>query len=415
MKVMVLGAGVAGIATAYYLRQSGFDVTVLEPQLAAGRETCCVGCGMSGGVAPWVARSTVLQTMRGLLLRHGPPALRPGTGWQQYQWVWRLLRNCSAAGRAASRERLLRLTGYGQGCFAELCEAAGLDGAGGRCGIIRVFYDRQQLEMAVADMQRAVSNDLSCSLLLPDEIGRVEPALHGVRHRLAGALYWPGARSVDCCGFAGGLSTLARAAGVEFRFGSNIEQLPGEGDRVQGVRVNGALLRADHYVLALDERARALLDGLGIAVPMHRFRSHALAYDITDAAAAPHSTVFDSARGVTITRFGRRLRLHGMQELAGRRPDPQRRHALAMVADTLFPLAGDSRSGEFQAGLCHVTPDGVPVVGATAYANLTLNIAHGGSGCAVACGTSRYLADRLAGRTPEISGEGLDIFRYATC
>lgn len=417
MKVLVLGAGVIGVTTAYYLRQQGFEVTVVDRQPAVGLETSFANAGQisPGYATPWAAPGIPLKAMRWLLQKHAPLAIRLTADWRQYQWLWLLLRNCTPARYAVNKERMLRLAEYSRDCLDELRRTTGIEYEGRQLGTTQVFRSQQQLDAAATDMQMLADSGISYRLLLPDEIGEVEPALHEVRDQLTGALHLPNDQTGDCYLFTCRLAGLAQAAGVEFRFNSTVEALLSEGDRLHGVRINGVVERADHYVLALGSQSRRLLNGVGIDVPLYPLKGYSLTYRMDDESGAPRSTVLDETWKVALTCLGQRVRVGGMAELTGNDLglNPQRRATLEMVANSLFPRAGDSSNAEFWSGLRHATPDSVPVLGGTAYANLSLNIGHSTLGWTMACGAAQYLADQLAGRTPKISSEGLGVFRYA--
>jgi D-amino-acid dehydrogenase len=252
-------------------------------------------------------------------------------------------------------------------------------------------------------------------LLDRDGVARVEPALAAVKHKLAGGLRLPNDQTGDCFLFTNRLAEEARRLGVEFRFGAEIQQLSANGDRIDGVRVDGELLTADHYVLALGSYSPQLLAPLGIRAPVYPLKGYSLTVPIVDAAMAPTSTILDETYKVAITRFDDRIRVGGMAEICGfdLNLDPRRRATLEMITGDLYPRGGDLARASFWTGLRPATPDGTPIVGATRYRNLFLNTGHGTLGWTMACGSGRLLADLIARKQPQISAEGLDISRYS--
>ena len=231
---------------------------------------------------------------------------------------------------------------------------------------------------------------------------------------LVGALRLPEDQTGDCQLFTRKLAALAAAAGVEFRFDQDVAGLQRDGDRITGVRIGGRLETADHYVVALGSYSPQLLAPLGMRLPVYPLKGYSLTLPITDPAMAPTSTILDESYKVAVTRFEDRIRVGGMAEVAGfdLSLDPRRRATLEKVVRDLYPHGGDLSRAEFWTGLRPATPDGTPVVGATPYRNLFLNTGHGTLGWTMAAGSGRYLADLMDGRTPQISSEGLDIFRY---
>jgi Glycine/D-amino acid oxidases (deaminating) len=202
---------------------------------------------------------------------------------------------------------------------------------------------------------------------------------------------------------------------VEFRQGQNIQALRGEGDRITGVMVNGELETADHYVAALGSYTPMLVAPLGMRLPVYPLKGYSLTLPITNADMAPNSTILDESYKVAVTRFDNRIRVGGMAEVSGfdLSLSPKRRATLEKVVTDLYPQGGDLSRAEFWTGLRPATPDGTPVIGATPYRNLFLNTGHGTLGWTMACGSGRYLADLMSARRPQISTEGLDIFRYS--
>jgi len=247
-------------------------------------------------------------------------------------------------------------------------------------------------------------------------IARVEPALAGASDKLVGALRLPNDQTGDCNLFATRLAAMAAAAGVEFRYGQTLEALETDGSRISGVRIDGRSETADRYVLALGSYSPQLLAPLGLRLPVYPLKGYSLTLPIADAAMAPASTILDETYKVAITRFDDRIRVGGMAEVVGfdLSLPPRRRATLEKVVTDLYPRGGDLANASFWTGLRPATPDGTPVIGATRYANLFLNTGHGTLGWTMACGSGRYLADVIASRRPQISGEGLDISRYRT-
>lgn len=416
MRVLVLGAGVIGVTTAWYLRQHGFEVTVVDRRADVGLETSYANAGQisPGYATPWAAPGIPLKAMRWLLQKHAPLAIRLTADWRQYQWLWQLLRNCTAGRYALNKERMLQLAEYSRDCLDELRRETGIEYEGRQLGTTQLFRSQQQLDAAAADMQVLEESGVAHRLLTAEQIREVEPALQAVSDQLAGALYLPNDQTGDCYLFTKRLAELARQAGVEFRFDSEVEALLCGADRLQGVRINGVLERADHYVLALGCQARGLLNTIGMGLPLYPLKGYSLTWTIDNPDAAPRSTVLDETWKVAITRFDGRIRAGGMAELMGNdlSLNPRRRETLEMVAGSLYPQAGNLAQGEFWAGLRHATPDSVPVLGRTAYGNLWLNLGHTTLGWTMACGAGQYLADLIKGQWPAISGSGLDMFRY---
>lgn len=416
MRVLILGSGVIGTTSAWYLRQAGHEVTVLDRQPGPALETSFANAGQLsfGYTSPWAAPGVPLKAVKWLFQEHAPLAIRPTADIAQYRWLWQMLRNCTAGRYAINKARMVRMSDYSRDCINELRAATGIDYEGRQLGTTQLFRTQQQLDAAAQDIEVLRQYGVPYEVLDRQGIVRVEPALAGKADTLVGALRLPEDQTGDCQLFTRKLAALAAAAGVEFRFDQDVAGLQRHGDRITGVRIGGRLETADHYVVALGSYSPQLLAPLGMRLPVYPLKGYSLTLPITDAAMAPTSTILDESYKVAVTRFEDRIRVGGMAEVAGfdLSLDPRRRATLEKVVRDLYPHGGDLSRAEFWTGLRPATPDGTPVVGATPYRNLFLNTGHGTLGWTMAAGSGRYLADLMDGRAPQISSEGLDIFRY---
>lgn len=416
MRILVLGSGVVGVTSAWYLRQAGHDVVVVDRQPGAALETSFANAGQvsPGYASPWPAPGIPAKAIGWLLSRHAPLAIRPTADPAQYRWLWQMLRNCTSARYAVSKARMVRLAEYSRDSLDELRRELGLDYEQRTLGTTQLFRTREQLDAAARDITVLEQYGVRYELLDADGIIRVEPALAKVRDSLAGALRLPGDETGDCHLFTTRLAELARQQGVEFRYGQQIEALQAGGNQVTGVRIDGKLETADRYVLALGSWSPRLLAPLGIRLPVYPLKGYSLTIPISNPDMAPVSTVLDESYKVAITRFNDRIRVGGMAEVSGYDLSlpARRRQTLELVVRSLYPEGGNLKEAEFWSGLRPSTPDGPPVIGPTRYSNLLLNTGHGTLGWTMACGSARYLADLVDGRTPAIDPEGLDISRY---
>ena len=416
MRILILGSGVIGVTSAWYLRQQGHEVVVVDRGDAPATETSFANAGQvsPGYASPWPAPGIPLKAVKWLLSRHAPLAIKPTADPAQYRWLWAMLRNCTHPRYAVSKARMVRLAEYSRDCLAELRVATGIEYEQRTLGTTQLFRTQAQLDAAARDIAVLREYGVRYELLDRDGIVRAEPALAQVRDTLAGALQLPGDETGDCHLFTTRLAALAADAGVEFRHGSHVEALLADGDRLSGVRIDGRVETADRYVLALGSWSPRLLAPVGIDLPVYPLKGYSLTIPITRPDMAPHSTVLDESYKVAITRFDDRIRVGGMAEVAGYDLSlpPRRRETLEMVVRSLYPHGGDLSRADFWSGLRPSTPDGPPVVGATRYRNLWLNTGHGTLGWTMACGSARYLADLIDGHAPAIDTEGLDISRY---
>jgi D-amino-acid dehydrogenase len=417
MKIIVLGSGVIGTASAYYLAQEGHEVTVIDRQPSAGLETSYANAGevSPGYAAPWAAPGIPAKALKWLLMRHSPLVIRPGIDPDMWRWVLDMLMNCTSARYETNKGRMLRLAEYSRDCMVALRATTGIDYDQRTQGTLQLFRTQKQLDAAAQDIAVLERYDVPYQVLDPAGCIGVEPALVHVREKFVGALRLPGDETGDCFKFTQRLAALAQQSGVTFRYGVSIENLIANGSNITAVNTSEGKLQADAYVLALGSYSPLLLRDVGVRIPVYPIKGYSITVPIHDPAYAPESTVMDETYKVAITRLGDRIRVGGTAEIAGYDLTLRnaRRETLEHSVVDLFPHGGDVARAEFWAGLRPMTPDGTPVVGPTPYRNLFLNTGHGTLGWTMACGSGRLLAGLVSGKRLEIDTEGLFMNRYS--
>lgn len=416
MKVLVLGAGVIGVSTAYYLAKSGHQVTVLERQSGAALETSYANAGevSPGYSSPWAGPGVPLKAVKWILMRHRPLVIWPMLDPAMWIWGLRMLSNCTAARYEINKERMLRLAEYSRDCLRALRADTGIHYDERTRGTLQLFRTQRQLDGTAKDTAVLDRFGVPYELLDRDACIAVEPALARVREKFMGGLRLPGDETGDCHRFTRNLAGLAQQSGVEFVFDTRIERIVADGGRIESVRSTGGERRADAYVVCLASYSPLMLRPLGIRLPVYPVKGYSITVPIIDAAAAPESTVMDETFKVAVTRLGDRIRVGGTAELAGYslKLREGRRATLDHVISDLFPGGGDLDRAEFWTGLRPMTPDGTPVVGPSPYRNLFINTGHGTLGWTMAAGSGRLLADIVSGGVPEIDLAGLTLARY---
>ncbi|WP_430396396.1 D-amino acid dehydrogenase [Ferrovibrio sp.] len=417
MKIAVLGAGVIGVSTAYYLARQGHDVTVLDRQHGPALETSFANAGeiSPGYASPWAAPGIPMKAMKWLFMHHAPLILRMKIDVHMVEWIARMLLNCTSARYAINKSRMVRLAEYSRDCLIELRAATGIGYDERMQGTLQLFRSQAQLDGTAKDIEVLKADGVPYELLDAAGCIRAEPALAHVREKIAGGLRLPNDETGDCFKFTNALCRMAAELGVRFDFGRTILGLHAEAGRVSGVETSAGPLQADAYVLALGSFSPRLSRDIGVSLPVYPVKGYSLTYPITDATRAPESTVMDETFKIAITRLGDRVRVGGMAEISGYTNDlPERRRAtLEHSVSDLFGDSGDVKSASFWSGLRPMTPDGTPIVGATRYANLFTNTGHGTLGWTMAAGSARVIADLISGRKPEIDIADLAVSRYA--
>ncbi|HEY4202050.1 MAG TPA: D-amino acid dehydrogenase [Devosiaceae bacterium] len=416
MKVLVLGSGVIGVTTAWYLAEAGHEVEVVDRQQGPALETSFGNAGeiSPGYASPWAGPGIPLKAIKWLLMRHGPLVIRPHLDPYQLLWVLQMLRNCTGARYARNKSRMVPLAEYSRDCLKALRAETRIAYDERAQGTLQVFRTQHQVDDAAKDI--AVLEEFGVPYEVLDAAGcaRAEPALGAVMGMIAGGLRLPHDETGDCRLFTERLAALAAARGVSFRFGTTISAISTADGRVSGVETSAGTLRADAYVLALGSYSPFLARPLGLSLPVYPVKGYSITVPISDAHKAPVSTVMDESYKVAITRLGDRIRVGGTAELSGfdLKLRQARKETLVHSLTDLFAGGGDIEKASFWCGLRPMTPDGPPVVGPTRYPDLYVNTGHGTLGWTMACGSGRMLADLMSGRTPDISPAALALSRY---
>ena len=424
MRVLVLGSGVVGVASAYYLAKQGMEVTVIDRQPTPGLETSFANAGQisPGYSAPWAAPGIPLKALKWMFQRHAPLSISPDGSLWQLQWMAQMLRNCTTARYELNKERMVRLAEYSRDCLDLLRESTHIQYEARTLGTLQVFRSQKQLDAAQQDIEILKRCGVDYELLDRAGCAIAEPALARVNEKLVGGLRLPKDQTGDCQLFTTNLAQEARRLGVQFHQDVMIKRIVKQQEKITGVVIekngNEDILQADQYVVALGSYSRELMQALQIDIPVYPVKGYSLTIPVLNTGASPVSTVMDETYKVAITRFDQRIRVGGMAELAGfdLSLNPKRRETLEMVVNSLFPDAGDVPNASFWTGLRPMTPDGTPIIGRASQqsglSNLWLNTGHGTLGWTMACGSGQVLADLLAERTPAIRADDLNLSRY---
>jgi D-amino-acid dehydrogenase len=417
MRVLVLGSGVIGVTSAWYLVRAGHEVTVIDRRPGAGLETSFANGGQVswGSGSPWAAPGVPLTALRWLFRRHSPLVFRPRLDPAMWAWLFRMLGNCTEPRYRINKERQLRLARYSHRCLIDLRRETALHYDESTRGTLVLYRDERDFEAARREADQLGRLGITQQLLDSPACVRQEPALKPVAEKLAGGLYFPEEESGDCHRFTEQLALQTRDAGATFHYDTQIEKLVGEADRILQVTTSRGMFTADAYVLACGSYSPLLLKPLGVRLPVYPVKGYSMTIPVTNPALAPQGTLTDEAFKIVLTRLGDRLRAAGTAELSGYNLDlrPGRLATLKHVVRDLFPDAGDMERAEAWTGLRPMTPDNPPVVGATPYKNLFLNTGHGTLGWTMASGSGKVLADLLSGRGPEIDLDGLTLARFS--
>jgi D-amino-acid dehydrogenase len=417
MKIAVLGSGVIGVTSAWYLRQAGHEVTVIDRQPGPALETSFANAGQisPGMSAPWASPETPRKAIVWLLMRHSPLVVWPLLDPALMNWVVRFLGNCNATAYARNKARMVRLAEYSRDKLRDLRATTGITYDDRQRGLLQLFRNQHQADHVTDDTR--VLEQLGVPFAVLDRAACIEhePALANVPQKFVGGLKLPGDETGDARLFTERLAALAKDAGVEFRMNTNILRLRTDGDRLTAVETDQGDITADAFVMALGSYSPLLLRQVGIRLHVYPVKGYSITVPVGDESAAPVSTVMDETFKVAITRLGDRIRVGGTAELGGwsLRLREARRGTLVHSLTDLFPGAADVSKASFWTGLRPMTPDGPPVIGPTRLSNLWLNTGHGTLGWTMACGSGALLADLIDEKRPNIQHDDLGLSRYA--
>ena len=411
MKVVVLGAGVIGVTSAWYLAKDGHEVTVIDRQPQAGLETSFANGGQISvsHAEPWANPDAPAKIFKWLGREDAPLLFRLRADPRQWSWGLRFLIECLPARTRQNTLTILRLGLYSRAMLKLLRRETAVEYEQLENGILQIHTDAREFEAAHARVELLRAHGCEMHVKSVPECMDLEPALRATRIELIGGTYAPDDESGDAHQFTGNLAELCRQRGVKFGFEHAIEALSIDGDAVEGavVRDPGGkreLVKADAFLVALGSYSPFLLSPVGIRVPVYPVKGYSVTVPLTHPEAAPTLCLSDENAKTAISRLGNRLRAAGTAELTGYDTSLSDARCSAILSriEQLFPGAGNYAGASRWAGLRPSTPSNVPLIGHTRFRNLFLNTGHGTLGWTLACGSGRAAADLIGGRRPEV-------------
>jgi len=411
VKVLVLGAGVIGTTAAWFLREAGHEVTVVERQPAAALETSFANGGQISvsHVEPWANPATPRKILRWLGTPDAPLLFRPRLDWAQWRWGMQFLIECLPSRTRRNMHSILAISKYSGAALRELRAATSIAYDDLQRGILQIYTNAQDFDDAAHAAELVRQYGIAREVKTPDQCVALEPALSPRKRWIVGGTYTATDESGDARKFTQALASLGAQRGVEFRYGVTVESIATAAGAVCGVRTVDAesrkeVLAADAYVVCLSSYTPRFLDPIGVPTLIYPLKGYSATLPISDAARVPAASVTDDAKKIVFTRLGDRLRVAGTAELAGYslELDTVRCEALTRRAVDWFGDAIDPARAEYWAGLRPARPSNVPLIGRTRYPNLYLDAGHGTLGWTMAAGSGKALADIVSGRKPDI-------------
>lgn len=409
MKILVLGAGVVGTTSAWYLAKAGHEVTVVDRQPMPGKETSFANGGQISvsHAEPWANPHVFSRLFKWLGREDAPLLWRWRADPAQLAWGLRFLGECLPGRTRHNIAASISLSRYSRECLGELRRELDLTYDQLERGILHIYTDHEEFATAIrsADVMRQFGLDRTTVDV--EQCLEIEPALADVKHRLVGGDFTPSDESGDAHKFTRRLAERATSASVRFYLNFSVDRIASSGRQIAGVVGHGPnggeLLTADAYVVALGAYSPLLLKPLGIGLPVYPAKGYSATLQLTGNAVAPTVSITDDERKLVFSRLGDRLRIAGTAEFNGYNLDlsPVRCQALIDRARQLFPRLDIEGEPDFWCGLRPATPSNLPFIGRTRYTNLWLNTGHGTLGWTMACGSGAALADLMSGRAAE--------------
>ncbi|MDX2219475.1 MAG: D-amino acid dehydrogenase [Burkholderiales bacterium] len=415
MRVLVLGAGVIGVSSAWYLRQCGHEVVVVDRQPGAGLETSFANGGQISvsQSEPWAAPGAPFKVLKWLMRDDAPLLFRPKLEWHQLSWGMRFMLECLPWRFERNIREMVNLGLYSRQALQELRRDTGIEYDQLTRGILQFYVDKGDFEAAQKSSELLRQYGIERSVKTAEEAIAIEPALANIRDKLAGATYAETDESGDAKLFTENLAALAKTQGVDFRYGANIEAIETDkgkrGTEISGVRVRYSTghtetLFADAYVCAAGSYSYLLLKQIGITIPVYPAKGYSATLSTAGFSGAPSVSLTDEAMKIVFTRLGDRMRIAGTAELDGYSTHLSmvRTEALVKRARELFPGAADYDNPVYWTGLRPATPSNVPLIGRCRFSNLFLNTGHGTLGWTEGPGSGKALAEIVSGRKPDV-------------
>jgi D-amino-acid dehydrogenase len=415
MHVLVLGSGLLGVSSAYYLSQLGHEVTVLDRQANPAAETSFANGGQISvsHAEPWANPSAPLKVLQWLGKEDAPLLFRLRADMRQWLWGLQFMRECTPARTRHNIKQIVQLGTYSRAMLSELRMSTGLNYDQRTQGILHFYTSQKEFDGALGPSEQM--RELGCErhVISADEALKLEPALRHIRPQLAGATYTAEDESGDANRFARELVKLCQASGVKFLMSHTITALreaAGKIDHVEATDSEGRFqrIRADAYVLAMGSMSPIYAEPLGIRLPIYPAKGYSVTMPVKDASMAHQVSLTDDEFKLVFSRLtgptGDRLRIAGTAELNGYDRDLNRVRCEAIVrrVEQLFPGAGDATQASFWTGLRPATPSNVPIIGTSKITNLFLNTGHGTLGWTHACGSGKSIARIVSGLAPEV-------------
>ena len=418
MKVVVLGAGIIGTTSAYFLAKQGHEVTVIDRQDSVSMETshANAGCLSYGFTSPWASPELPFSVLKWVLTGRSPLIINPNMSVETIKFLYRMYKNCNSRSYEINKSRMLRVANYSQKALLEIETDFDLYYEQKKQGSLQLFWDSKEIEKAHKDIAILDKFNINSKLLSAEECVKIEPGLQYVKNKLAGGIQFMDDFTGNCYLFSTEVYKKCVEMGVNFEFNTEIKSLQISNDKIASVSTDSGEIKADCYSVSLGSYSTKILSKIGIEIPIYPVKGYSITLPVLSNEDAPQSTIMDEKNKIAITRLGDRIRVAGMAHLTDFDKNLRTKSLDSLMSglDLLFPKSYESsKETNFWTGFRPSTPDGTPIIGPTPYNNLFLNTGHGTLGWTMSAGSGKLLANLVSGIDPEISTEGIDMSRYS--
>ena len=417
MNVLVLGAGIIGTTSAYFLAKQGHNVPVIDRQESVAMETSHANAGQLSYAfsSPWASPSLPLSLIKWNLSGTSPLVVNPNVSLKTIKFMYRLYKNCNFNSYEVNKSRMLRIANYSQKILIDLEKETDINYEQRKQGSLQLFWSPKELEKAKQDMAILKRFNIQYELLDANGCVEAEPGLQYIKNKLSGGLRFINDYTGNCYLFTSELYKKCIEMGVKFKFNTHIESIRIDNKKVSSVKTNCGELTADSYSVSLGSHSPKILSSVGIDIPVYPVKGYSITLPVLNDADAPQSTIMDDKNKIGVTRLGDTIRVAGIAHLTDYNSSLREKslHSLKEGLDNLFPHAAKKTNDiKFWAGFRPSTPDSTPIIGKTPYSNLYLNTGHGTLGWTMSLGSGKLLANIVSGIESEISLEGVDMSRY---
>jgi len=417
MRVLILGSGIIGTTSAYYLAKQGHDVTVIDRQNSVALETSHGNAGQLSYSfsSPWAAPGLPLSLIKWMFSKYPPLVVNPNLNSETVKFLYQMLKNCNSKSYEINKSRMVRVSNFSKKCLLELEKDEDIFYEQRKQGSLLLFKSAKQIENIKKDLSLLEKLNIQYELLDLNGCIQAEPGLHHVKSEFTSGLRFANDCTGNCYLFTNQLYKKCLEMGVKFEFNTQIEDIQIEKERISSIKTNRGEFDSDSYVVALGSYSSKILSKIGINIPLYPVKGYSITLPVLNNEDAPQSTIIDDTFKIGITRLGNNIRVAGTAHITGYNLE-LREKSLSLLKyglNRLFPYATEECDDmKFWAGLRPNTPDGPPIIGSTPYSNLYLNTGHGTLGWTMSLGSGKLLADIISGIEPEISLEGIDMSRF---